>query len=101
MKLEQLLQPLYNLIEKEDKDSNIENDTLDQTPKPSKEDKLWTTAKAAIRLGVTQSRVRQLVMDGKLKSESPDKGQRDHLFEPKEIEDYIKRKKNKKKKKSQ
>lgn len=89
MKLEQLFKPMYALVE--DDASNIENKTLDKTPAPSKDDE-WSTAQVAVKLGVTQSRVRQLVMDGRLKSKTPAKGQRDHRFDPEVVKKFSKKK---------
>ncbi len=62
-----------------------ENDTLNQTPKPGKLGPYLTTAQAAKILGVTQSRVRQFIMDNRLKSYSPEKGRRDNMLKSDEV----------------
>ena len=47
--------------------------------------KFYTTESAAQYLGVTPSRVRQLIMEGRLKSE---KYGRDHLIHEVDLEEY-------------
>lgn len=48
--------------------------------------KLYTSESAANYLGVTPARVRQLIMDGRIKSE---KYGRDHLIEEYQLKEYI------------
>lgn len=57
-----------------------ENDNMEDTPPPGKLGEYVTSAQAAKIMGVTMSRIRQFVMDGRLKSYGPEKGRRDHLF---------------------
>lgn len=68
-------------------ESRDENDNLAETPPPGKTGNLITSAQAAVILGVSQSRVRQYVGDGRLKPQaSPVKGQRDHFFKRADVE---------------
>lgn len=78
MKLHNLFAPLNELTEGVTKKS--ENDTMGKTPPPGEIGEFITSAQAAKILGVTMSRIRQLVMDGRLTSHGPNKGRRDHLF---------------------
>jgi len=48
--------------------------------------KLYTTESAAEYLGVTPARIRQLIMEGRLKSE---KYGRDHLIQEADLQKYI------------
>lgn len=60
---------------------NQENQTLRQTPPSGDSGQFITTSQAARILGVTASRVRQFIMDGKLSvAASPSKGRRDTLL---------------------
>lgn len=62
-----------------------EDATLNKTPKPGGLGPYLTTAQAATILGVTQSRVRQFIMDGRLKAYSPEKGRRDNMLKSDEV----------------
>lgn len=65
---------------------NRENRNLHQTPPAGNLGELVTTSQAARILGVTSSRVRQLIMDNRLKFvKSPTKGQRDNLLKISEV----------------
>jgi excisionase family DNA binding protein len=60
-----------------------ENKDISKAPPPDSE---WiTTAQAAKMLGVTMSRIRQMIMDGQISSKSPIKGRRDNLVSRKTI----------------
>ena len=77
---------LQNLFEKEANKS--ENDDMGKTPAPGKLGDYVTSAQAARKLGVTMSRIRQFVMDGRLKSYKPEKGRRDHMFKLADIKQF-------------
>lgn len=68
-----------------------ENDDMGKTPPPGKIGDFVSSAQAAKILKVTMSRVRQFVMDGRLKSYGPTKGQRDHLFKLSDIKQFAKK----------
>lgn len=52
----------------------------------------WINSKEAAEiLGVNQSRVRQFVADGRLKSHTPEPGQRDHYFKRADVEALAKK----------
>lgn len=76
------------LIDLFEKTENDENADLDKTPKPGKLGDFCTTAQAANIIGVTMSRVRQFIMDGRLKSYSPEKGRRDNMLKTSEVEAF-------------
>ena len=60
-----------------------ENRDISKAPPPDSD---WiTTAQAAKMLGVTMSRIRQMIMDGQIASKSPIKGRRDNLVSRKTI----------------
>jgi len=79
---------LANLFET--KASHSENDDMGKTPAPGKLGDLISSAQAAKILGVTMSRIRQFVMDGRLKSYKPEKGRRDHMFKLSDIRAFNK-----------
>lgn len=54
--------------------------------------KLFTTESAAIYLGVTPARIRQLIIEGRLKSE---KYGRDHLIQEIYLKEYVTKGRNK------
>lgn len=62
-----------------------ENSDLNKTPPPGKLGQFITTSQAARILKVTASRVRQFIMDGRLKSYSPEKGRRDNMLKLSEV----------------
>ena len=65
----------------ENKAAHDENSDMGKTPPIGKLGDMISSAQAAKILGVTMSRIRQFVMDGRLKSYAPPtKGHRDHLF---------------------
>lgn len=70
--------------------SHSENDDMGKTPPPGKLGDYITSAQAARELGVTMSRIRQFVMDGRLKSYKPEKGRRDHIFKLSDIKQFAK-----------
>lgn len=70
--------------------SHSENDDMGKTPAPGKLGDYITSAQAAKILGVTMSRIRQYVMDERLKSYSPEKGRRDHMFKLSDIKQFAK-----------
>lgn len=60
-----------------------ENSDISKAPTPDSD---WvTTAQAAKMLGVTMSRIRQMIMDGQITAKSPVKGRRDNLVSRKAI----------------
>lgn len=60
-----------------------ENKDIVKAPPPDSE---WiTTAQAAKMLGVTMSRIRQMIMDNQIASKPPIKGRRDNLVSRKTI----------------
>ena len=60
-----------------------ENADISKAPPTDSE---WiTTAQAAKILGVTMSRIRQMIMDGQIVSKPPVKGRRDNLIRRKDI----------------
>lgn len=67
-----------------------ENDDMHKTPAPGELGQYITTAQAARILKVTMSRVRQLIMDGQLKSYQPEKGRRDNMLKLSEVRAYDK-----------
>lgn len=71
-------------------EGNAENKTLDKAPPPGDTGDLISTAQAAKILGVSQSRVRQLIMDGKLKAHNPVKGRRDNFLKVSDVRSYKK-----------
>lgn len=75
----------------ENKASHSENDDMGKTPAPGKLGDLISSAQAAKILGVTMSRIRQFVMDGRLKSYHPEKGRRDHMFKLADIRAFSKK----------
>lgn len=79
---------LENLFEGSSKD---ENSDMNKTPPPGKLGPYITTAQAAKELGVSMSRVRQFIMDGRLKSYSPEKGRRDNMLKLSEVKAFAKK----------
>lgn len=68
---------------------NTENRDLEKAPAVGDKGELVTTAQTAKILGVTASRVRQLIMSGDLKAHAaPDKGQRDNLLKLADVNSY-------------
>lgn len=72
-------------------DTNAENETMDETPPPGELGEFISSAQAAKILGVSMSRVRQFVGDGRLKSYGPEKGRRDHIFKIGEVKAMAKK----------
>jgi excisionase family DNA binding protein len=68
-----------------------ENRDLNKAPPP--EDGKMTTAQAAKRLNVTMGRIRQLIMNGELDAQRPEKGRRDNLLSIKDVQEIAKKKK--------
>ena len=83
MKIETLLE----------KDSRSREDRdIEKTPSPGNLGTYMTTAQAAVELGVSMSRIRQFIRDGRLKSENkPTKGQRDHLLKASQVRAFAKK----------
>jgi hypothetical protein len=81
MKIEQL----------NEKKHHDENKDLNKAPPIGKLAGYITSAQAAKMMGVTMGRIRQFVMDGRLKSYQPEKGRRDHLFKLSEIRAFDKK----------
>lgn len=75
----------------ENKATHDENSDMGKTPAPGKLGDLVTSAQSAKILGVTMSRIRQFVMDGRLKSYQPEKGRRDHMFKLADIRAFSKK----------
>lgn len=67
-----------------------ENDDMGKTPPPGATGDYISSAQAAKILDVSMSRVRQFVMDGRLKSYGPTKGQRDHWFKMSDVKQFAK-----------
>lgn len=61
-------------------ESDDENENVDQAPAPGKLGEFITTKQAAKILGVSPSRVRQFIQDGRLKTYSPEIGRRDNML---------------------
>lgn len=69
-----------------------EDRDLDKTPAAGNLGTYMTTAQAAVELGVSMSRIRQFIRDGRLKSENkPSKGQRDHLLKASQVRAFKKK----------
>lgn len=52
----------------------------------------WITSKEAAKIcGVNDSRIRQFVQEGRLKSHSPEDGRRDHMFKRADVEAFAKK----------
>ena len=84
MKLTQLINENFVdlvVLEKDDEDKDI-----DRAPAPGSTGEYITTAQAAKMLGVSMSRIRQMVADGTLTSHNPTKGRRDHLLKRKSVQ---------------
>lgn len=77
MKLDRINEML--LAEKSREDKNI-NDA------PAPDGNEISTAQAAKIMGVSMSRVRQYIQDGRLKSKHPEKGRRDNVLSRSEVE---------------
>lgn len=81
----------------ETKASHSENSDLNKAPPPGNLGDFVTTAQAAKMIkdengkSVTQSRVRQFIMDGRLKAHHPVKGQRDNMLKKSEVTDFMKK----------
>jgi len=76
-------------------ESSKESLTVVKAPAPGNLGNFITTAQAAKLLGVEMSRIRQLIMDGKLKSYEPEPGRRDHVLKRSEVEKLRTAKKDK------
>lgn len=61
-------------------ESDNENEDVHQAPPPGKLGEFITTKQAAKILGVSPSRVRQFIQDGRLKTYSPEIGRRDNML---------------------
>jgi hypothetical protein len=72
-------------------ESDNENKNLNKAPPPSDVAPNVTTAQAAKTLGVTQSRVRQFIMDKRLHSKKPTKGRRDNMLSADEVNKFAKK----------
>jgi excisionase family DNA binding protein len=77
MKLEQITEKKHD-----------ENKDMNKTPAPGKLGDFLSSAQAAKMLGVTMSRIRQFVMEKRIKSYKPEKGRRDHVFKASEIQAF-------------
>jgi excisionase family DNA binding protein len=88
MKLSELVdlndQPVVN-------ESKNENKNLSKAPPSGDIAPLMTTAQAAKEIGVTQSRVRQFIMDGRLKAKKPKKGRRDNMLSADSVRKFAKK----------
>jgi hypothetical protein len=71
---------------------NLKDENKDLSKAPSPEGGKMTTAQAAKKLGVTMGRVRQMIMDDQLPSDSPEKGRRDNLLSVKDVQNMAKKK---------
>lgn len=81
---------LKHLIE-----SDNEDETVDKAPPPGEMGEWITTAQAAKILKVSMSRVRQLIMNNKLKSYPPQPGKRDNTLKTAEVYAYKDKDQNK------
>lgn len=72
-------------------ESEKENTTLNKTPPAGDISPNMTTAQAAKELGVTQSRVRQFIADGRLKAKKPVKGRRDNMLSTDQVRKFKKK----------
>lgn len=72
-------------------ESNNENKNIGKAPAQADVNPYMTTAQAGKELGVSQSRVRQFIMDGRLKSKGPKKGRRDNMLSADEIHKFGKK----------
>lgn len=81
----------------EKKDRRDEDEDLYRAPPPGDLGEYITTAQAAKILGVTMSRVRQMIGDGELSAHDPEKGQRDNILELAEVQSLKDKRKEDKK----
>ncbi len=73
-------------------ESKDENKTYKKAPSPGNMGKYITVAQAAKILNVTPSRVRQFIMDGRLKKvNEPAEGQRDNILDMSEVSAFAKK----------
>lgn len=72
-------------------ESANENKNLNKAPPVADVAPNVTTAQAAKELGVSQSRVRQFIMDKRLKSKKPTKGRRDNMLSADEVHKFAKK----------
>lgn len=79
MKLEQIF---------EGKKKRDEDDNLKQVPPPGELGEFITTAQAAKIIGVHRSRIRQFIMEKRLKTYAPEPGRRDNLLKLSEVEAF-------------
>lgn len=84
MKLKQFFEELQKLNEDENSDMN-------KTQPPGNMGDYVNTAQAAVELGVSMGRIRQLVREKQLKSIPPEKGKRDHTFAMSDIREFDKK----------
>lgn len=68
------------------KESDDENKDIDKAPAPGKLGDKVTTKQAAKIIGVTPSRVRQFIQDGRLKSHGPEIGRRDNMLKLSDVQ---------------
>ncbi len=69
-------------------ESDNEDKTINSAPAPGQLGEYITTAQAAKILGVTMSRVRQLIMDNRLITYSPVPGRRDNFLKIDAVQKY-------------
>jgi len=73
-------------------ESKNENSTLNKTPSSGDVAPNMTTAQAAKALGVSQSRIRQMIAAGKFKTvKHPTKGRRDNMINADEVRKIAKK----------
>lgn len=77
--LNELIDKYLTEVDPEDKD-------IDRAPPPGKTGEFITSAQAARLLGVSMSRIRQMIADKHLTSFKPEKGRRDHLLKRKDVQ---------------
>ena len=77
---------LSNLLEKYVIEMDDEDKDIDRAPPPGSTGEYITSAQAARMLGVSMSRIRQMVLDKTLTSHQPTKGRRDHLLKRKDVQ---------------
>ena len=67
-------------------ESDDENKDVNRAPPPGKLGEFITVKQAAKIIGVSPSRVRQLIQDGRLKSYGPEIGRRDNMLKLSAVE---------------
>lgn len=68
-----------------------ENEGKKSPPPPGKLGPYITTAQAAVILKVSPSRVRQFIMDKRLKTYAPEPGRRDNMLKTDEVNSFKKK----------